>query len=192
MGSNQQRDIDVRIICATNRKLESEVNAGRFREDLYFRLSVVRMELPPLRLRKDDIPLLTVKFLQDFYGSDVMDEVSDFERTMQAFMKHDWPGNVRELRNVVEMASYSERRPLNLGTFLYLGGMKASSEAQAVEEHPADRPFKEAKNELVAAFERSYLHDLLKRSDGNISQAARTADIERAYLQRLIKKYNLK
>lgn len=191
VGSNDVRSVDVRIISATNRKLQTEVNEGNFREDLYFRLSVVHTELPPLRKRKEDIPVLAKKFLEEFHGPDAMDLVEDFEGTMEAFKKHDWPGNVRELRNLVEIASYSERRPLNLGTFLYFGRM-APVEEKNGPEHKADRPFKEAKNDLIRDFEQDYLRDLLKRYDGNVSRAAREAGIERAYLQRLIRKYNLR
>lgn len=191
VGSNDVRNIDVRIVCATNRKLENEVNAGRFREDLYFRLSVVQIEIPPLRRRKEDIPILVDKFLQDFQGPNALDDVEDFDSTMEDFKRYDWPGNVRELRNLVEIASYSERRPLNMGAFLYLGRMKTHQDSKSAE-YNADRPFKEAKGDLIRDFETDYLRDLLKRFDGNISRAAREAGIERAYLQRLIRKYALK
>ena len=191
VGSNQVRPVDVRIIAATNKKLINEVNAGSFREDLYFRLSVVLLELQPLRLRKADIPLLTQKFMANFLGAGWEKEVTEFDRTMEIFGRHDWPGNVRELRNLIELACYSEIRPLNLGTFLCYGHMAGPNGSQRMT-HGADRPFKEAKNDLIREFESDYLRDLLSQHGGNISRAAREAGIERAYLQRLIRKHNIK
>lgn len=191
VGSNDVHGIDVRIVSATNKKLESQVNAGDFREDLYFRLSVVHIELPPLRQRKEDIPLLTEKFLKDLSGDDAMDQVSDFSRTIEILKGHDWPGNVRELRNIVEIASYGGGEPLDLGSLLCLGRFNSQPDKSSAE-HSADRPFKDAKSDLIAEFEISYIKDLLQRCGGNVSRAAREAGIERAYLQRLIKKYGLR
>lgn len=192
VGENRLRKIDVRIICATNRMLATEVNEGRFREDLYYRLSVVQMELPPLRRRRDDIPLLVKKFLCDMHGPNAQDELADFDRTMDVLKRHEWPGNVRELRNLIEVAFYSDKRPLNLSTFLSLGRLRSGRTPEADASHAADRPFKDAKNELIEGFEKSYLLDLLARNHANVSRSAREAGIERAYLQRLIKKYGLK
>ena len=191
VGSNKVRNINVRIISATNRKLEAEVNAGRFREDLYFRLSVVHLDLAPLRNRKDDLAMLTKRFLREFMGEDALDQLADFDKTIEAFRNHDWPGNVRELRNLVEMASYHKQRPINLGSFLYPGKMKTTAE-HSKESDDELRPFKVAKGDLVERFERDYISALLKRNDWNVSKASREAGIERAYLQRLIKRYDLK
>jgi DNA-binding NtrC family response regulator len=190
VGSNKLINTNVRIICATNRKLDVEVNAGRFREDLYFRLSVLHIDMPPLRRRKEDLPLLTNKFLKDLLGNEAASRISDFKKAMEAFGNHDWPGNVRELRNVVEMACSGARGPVDLGAFLYFGRVKGDAGGQN-RAYSAERPFKEAKGDLIADFEKSYIQDLLRRSDGNVSKASREAGIERAYLQRLIKKYEL-
>ena len=189
VGANEVKRIDVRIIAATNRKLESEVNAGRFREDLFYRMSVVKFELPPLRKRKDDIEPLTRHLIDELAGEGASDQVANFSRAMELFTNYDWPGNVRELRNVIETAVQARRGAIDLGAFLYLSGMKdrvVSSGGFAT-----DRPFKDAKNDLINRFERDYIRDLLGRNDGNISKAAREAQIERAYLQRLIKKHGL-
>jgi DNA-binding NtrC family response regulator len=190
VGSNQVRTINVRILSATNRKLENEVNAGRFREDLYFRLSVVHIEVPPLRRRKEDIGPLVSKFMADFCSPDAVPPPDDFEKMVAALKAHDWPGNVRELRNLIEIASYSERRPLDVSSLLCLGRLHAGKEPQR-QEVSADRPFKEAKGALVDEFEQGYLRDLLARSGGNVSKAAREAGIERAYVQRLLRKHGL-
>lgn len=193
VGDNRIRKINVRIICATNRRLDEEVNAGRFREDLYYRLSVVQIELPPLRRRKEDIPLLAKRFLTDLHGNDAMNQVLHFDETMEVLKRHDWPGNVRELRNLIEVAFYASSRPVDLSAFLGLG--RFMPQIKDRDEEPsftADRPFKDAKNDLIEDFERGYLQDLLNRNGSNISQSAREAGIERAYLQRLIRKYDLK
>ena len=192
VGENRIRKINVRIICATNRMLATEVNEGRFREDLYYRLSVVQMELPALRRRRDDVPLLVKKFLADLHGPAAMETLADYDRTMEVLKRHDWPGNVRELRNLIEVASYSERRPLDLSAFLSLGRLRASRKAEPETAYATDKPFKDAKNELIEGFEKVYLQELLTRNRSNVSQSAREAGIERAYLQRLIRKYGLK
>jgi transcriptional regulator with GAF, ATPase, and Fis domain len=192
VGDNRIRKIDVRIICATNRMLATEVNEGRFREDLYYRLSVVQMELPPLRRRRVDIPLLVKKFLADLHGAAALEAIAEFDRTMEVLKRHDWPGNVRELRNLIEVAFYSERRPVDLSAFLSLGRLRAGRKSEPDLSASADKPFKDAKNELIEEFEKSYLLDLLSRNQNNVSRSAREAGIERAYLQRLIKKYGMK
>ena len=115
LGANTVRPVDVRIIAATNRNLEREVREGRFREDLYYRLSIVKIELPPLRQRKDDIPLLVRCFLKELTGSDDVTVWADFDKSMDLFRQHDWPGNARELRNVVEMGCAGRRERLIWG-----------------------------------------------------------------------------
>jgi len=193
VGCNKVRKINVRIISATNRNLSTEVNENRFREDLFYRLSVVHLELPSLRHRRDDVPLLVKRFLTDLHGDGAVEQIADFDRTMDILKRHEWPGNVRELRNLIELAFYSEKRPVDLSGFLSLGHLRAgfsTSEPEITFE--TDRPFKDAKNELIEDFERSYLKDLLERNKENISRSAREAGIERAYLQRLVRKYGLR
>jgi len=190
LGSNTVRHVNVRIIAATNRNLEGAIREGRFRQDLYYRLSNVKIELPPLRQRPDDIPLLTHHFLKEFTGSADPGAWPDFEKSMEQFRRHDWPGNVRELRNVVEMAVSGAAGKIDLGACLTLGQLAGT--AQAAEPGAMDDiPFKDAKNHLVETFEKDYIVKLLERNQGNISQAAREAEIERAYLQRLIRKHGL-
>jgi transcriptional regulator with PAS, ATPase and Fis domain len=191
VGSNAVRRVDVRIISATNRRLANEVQAGRFREDLFFRLSIARIEMPPLRARKDDIPILAEHFLRMFLGEDAMSQVANFDKAMEMFLNHSWPGNVRELRNMVEVACYSQKRPVDLSAFIYMGVVK-TEENDGGRGFSADRPFKDAKGDLVRKFEIGYVEDLLRKHNGNVSRAAREAGIERAYLQRLIRKHDLK
>ncbi len=190
VGANELKPVDVRVLAATNKRLEGEINAGRFREDLFYRLSVVKIEMPPLRKRKEDLPLLTRHFLEELGGPDAVARVADFDRTMELFRRHDWPGNVRELKNLIEMAFHGSRDRIDFSSFLYLGGLR---ERRGTEEPVFDlgRPFKEAKGDLVERFEKEYVQGLLERNRWNVSQAAREARIERAYLQRLIKKHRL-
>jgi len=194
VGCNKVRKINVRIISATNRNLAREVNENRFREDLFYRLSVVHLELPSLRHRRDDVPLLVKRFLTDLHGDGAVEQIADFDRTMDILKRHEWPGNVRELRNLIELAFYSERRPVDLSGFLSLGHLRAgfSSVSEPEINFETDKPFKDAKNDLIEDFERSYLKDLLERNKENISRSAREAGIERAYLQRLVRKYGLR
>ena len=193
VGCNKVRKIDVRIISATNRNLSHEVNEGRFREDLFYRLSVVHLELPPLRRRREDVPLLVKRFITQLHGEDALRQIADSDRTMDILKRHEWPGNVRELRNLIELAFYSEKRPVNLSAFLSIGTLRAGrANAEPEASFSTDKPFKDAKNDLIEEFEKAYLNDLLTRNRQNISRSAREAGIERAYLQRLIRKYGMR
>lgn len=218
VGGTKPIKVDVRVIAATNRDLEAEVRAGRFREDLFYRLSVVRMILPPLKERKDDVPLL----IQQFLKAGRFNQTAEGERRVQQISRaaldrildYDWPGNVRELHNMVERAvSFAESDtievrdlPDHIAMIRQLAGVVPSvvtvpDEPPTIEEPPAvespglvpptDGNFKDAKEQWVAAFERDYIEELLKRNDGNISHAAREADIDRKYFRKLMKKYSL-
>jgi transcriptional regulator with PAS, ATPase and Fis domain len=189
VGETQSVDVDIRVIAATHRDLRAMVKAGQFREDLYYRLAVVATFVPPLRERKDDIPALATWFAEKMgRGS-----FAQSPALLEQLQKHDWPGNVRELRNVVE-------RALSLGDSALAGlGQRAVTESEdpakrlpsAPNQDVLDLPFKEAKAQLVEAFERDYLTALLARHHGNISRAAAEAGIDRNYIHRLVKKYNL-
>ena len=192
VGSNDVRRVNVRIICATNRKMDVEVNEGRFREDLFYRLSVVPIELPPLRRRREDIPMLVRKFITQLHGPQAVKDLVDFDATMEVLKRHEWPGNVRELRNLVDLAFYNAKRPVDLSSFLSMGQFnRRAAEKESPFAVTADRPFKDVKNEIVTEFEKRYLQDLLARNDGNVPKSAKDSGIERAALQRLLKKYDL-
>ena len=189
VGETQSVDVDIRVIAATHRDLRAMVKAGTFREDLYYRLAVVATFVPPLRDRKADIPALATWFADKMgRGS-----FAQSPALVDQLQHHDWPGNVRELRNVVE-------RALSLGDAalgdLSEGRPRQSDPALADEKRPSnpdvlELPFKEAKAQLVEGFERDYLTALLARHHGNISRAAAEAGIDRNYIHRLVKKYNL-
>ena len=187
VGGQKTIKVDLRVISATRKDLRSEVEKGKFREDLYFRLNVVPITAPPLRERREDIPLLIDAMLAKLGPNGI--ELSDATRA--AMMAHDWPGNVRELRNVIERALALGADPGML--VAPLGGESAAKGAQlrdGIEFEPgvSFRDTKEKWNEL---FERRYLAWLIKRADGNISKAARDADMDRKYLHKLLRKYGI-
>ena len=201
VGSGQTRQVDVRVVCATNRTLRDEVAAGRFREDLYYRLAVVELRLPPLRQRLEDIPLLVDHILRHCaHNAGVQDLTPEVNELFEAYR---WPGNVRELRNVVERAlPFCDGTRITLGTLPE--AMRVASQA-AVRSSAApaadlgvdaaamsDLPFKHAKDQIIEAFERQYLVDLIERHDGNISRAARAADMDRKSISRLLKKHDIR
>ncbi len=222
VGSQKAQKIDVRIIAATNRNLEDEVRAGRFRQDLFYRLSVVRLHLPSLKDRADDIPLLVQHFLDTGHfnkkpGGQAVRSIAD--DAMRALQAYPWPGNVRELVNVVERAvSFCDAGVVELTDLPdYVRSARASTasgiraakrpntspnptvpmSASAPTPMPPDEllsegvTFKDAKERWVASFERNYILQLLRRNTGNISHAARAADIDRKYFRKLMKKYDI-
>ncbi|HLT29460.1 MAG TPA: sigma 54-interacting transcriptional regulator [Myxococcaceae bacterium] len=180
IGSDSWKRVDVRVVAATHRDVRERVARGDFREDLYHRLAVVEVHVPPLRDRPEDIPLLVDDMLERMGLSSTL--VSAETRAMLA--AYGWPGNVRELRNVVE-------RVVTLGTeFALPGAIPTPPPPSSVPDAPS-RPFKEAKEALVDAFERDYLAALITRCEGNVSQAAREAEIDRVHLRRLLRKHGL-
>lgn len=181
MGDNTVRRVDVRVIAATNRTLEQQVNLGQFREDLYFRLAVITLRLPPLRERTDDIPLL-VDHVLDAMGA--MQRRSLFTPDVLAAMcAQPWPGNVRELRNFIERRTVvgSDLDALHEAT-------PTERAAPAVD---INVPFKAAKDSLIASFERQYLRSLLDWAGGNVSKAARKAGLDRMYVHRLLQRHGI-
>lgn len=192
LGETTARKIDVRVIAATNRDLEREVNLGRFRGDLFFRLAVVTVQLPPLRQRLEDLPLL-LRAMLDSMGA--IDQLALFTPQVLLDMSlHDWPGNVRELRNYVE-------RAVIMGSVESMqGGSDPRMPSDLVDTVPTngwtesdlEDPFKVAKEQLITRFERVYLTRLLERCEGNVSRAARQAKLDRMYLSRMLQRHGLK
>src|SRR5262249_51668114 len=224
VGSAKAAKVDARIIAATNRNLEDEVRAGRFRQDLFYRLSVVRLHLPALRNRVDDIPLLIQHFLDHgaFNRKPNSPSVRAVPRDPTAALQASpRPGTVRELVNVVERAvSFCDTETIELSDLPdYVRTAKAPPKdpaparrattasgpivaAVSLNPHtPTPAPpeellaegvtFKDAKERWVASFERDYILQLLRRNNGNISHAARAADIDRKYFRKLMKKYDI-
>jgi transcriptional regulator with GAF, ATPase, and Fis domain len=192
LGETSPRKVDVRVIAATNRDLEREVNKGRFREDLYFRLSVVTVTVPSLRERKGDIELLIGHFLEAL-GAKNADRLFTKE-VISELAQHEWPGNVRELRNYVERAVVLESASLRPPPSARDMNSPIDPSAPSLAQRPIDinTPFKIAKEGLIDEFERAYLQALLTWSGGNMSKAARHAGIDRMYLHRLVQRHGLR
>ncbi|HUJ59364.1 MAG TPA: sigma 54-interacting transcriptional regulator [Kofleriaceae bacterium] len=188
VGGQKTLKVDLRVIAATRKDLRSEVEKGKFREDLYFRLNVVPITAPPLRERREDIPILIDSMLTKLApeGGIVLTDV-----TRAALMAHDWPGNVRELRNVIERALALGADP---GMLVAPLGPDATTSKVALRDAVEFEPgvsFRDTKEKWNELFERRYLSWLIKRADGNISKAARDADMDRKYLHKLLRKYGI-
>jgi DNA-binding NtrC family response regulator len=184
VGGTVELAVDCRVVAATNRDLRSEVNTGRFRHDLYHRLAVVVMWLPPLRDRREDILMLIEHFAKEFGAVGPIETVFDAE-TLARWTKHPWPGNIRELRNAVE-------------AMIVVGAMPFSSSPASWAEPSRDGndepigPYKDVRALVVGEFELSYLKRLMAESNGNVSQAARTAKMDRSHLIDLLRRHQLK
>jgi DNA-binding NtrC family response regulator len=184
VGTNRYENVDVRIVAATNRRLREEVARKSFREDLYFRLAVIRVQLPGLRERPQDLPLLVEHFMRQFAGARPLKCAPE---DLQRLSAYDWPGNLRELRNLIERACVlSGDEWLNVEDVL--GSEGPTSPRLDIR---TDLPFKEAKGQLVEQFEREYIIKLIKRHKLNLSAAAREAQLDRKHLRELIRKYGL-
>ncbi|MFQ5698691.1 MAG: sigma-54-dependent transcriptional regulator [Myxococcota bacterium] len=190
VGGNRSVDVDVRVIAATHRDLEAEVREGRFREDLYYRLHVVEIALPPLRDRLEDLPALVERFTSQLAERLGREKVTLTAEAMSRLGRHAWPGNVRELRNVIERACVlcpgdrirEEDLQLDLGP-----------EAARPPGTPASgAPFREAKKAAVESFEREYLLRALAEHDDNVSRTAQAIGMVRQSLQQKIRELGLR
>jgi DNA-binding NtrC family response regulator len=190
VGGDVEIPIDVRWLSATNRDPDEAVRGGALRQDLYFRLNVVPVKIPPLRQRAEDIPLLAQHFLK-CYGEEYGRTDLRFDaEVVRALGEYGWPGNVRELQNVVErMVSLSGDGPTitmeELPEEIHAAGRPWGREAG----YSTDLPFHAAKARAISEFEVGYLRELLTRNRGNISQAAREAGIDRKTIHRILSKY---
>ncbi|HEX5061864.1 MAG TPA: sigma 54-interacting transcriptional regulator [Kofleriaceae bacterium] len=185
LGGDSERAIDVRIIAASRDDLDAEVAAGRFRADLMYRLAVVRVALPALRTRREDIPLLVRELLRRRGFADEAPSGPGLDR----LLAHSWPGNVRELRNVIDRAlalAPGAQRFADLP--IRVDGGPVAGEGLAVR---SDLPYAEAKAVVLHELERRYLADVLAREGGNLSAASRTSGIDRKHLRTLARKHGL-
>ncbi|WP_342378792.1 sigma-54 dependent transcriptional regulator [Myxococcus stipitatus] len=197
VGTTSAVRVDVRVVAATHRDLSAEVSAGRFREDLYYRLNVVTVQLPPLRERREDIPLLAMHFLSRAGRPEVEGFTSEALRALAA---HDWPGNVRQLENAVARAVAVTKGPritpedlppeLNTARAAVTGatapGVRATSDSLA------KLPYREAVDGARDAVSREYLSALMQEFGGNVTHAAERAGMERESLHRLLKRYGVR
>jgi len=183
LGDTTYRPVDVRLIAATNRDLRAEVNAQRFRSDLYYRLAVVQIRLPALRERPQDLPLLVAAILDDLgMTAHPLAATLTTDDARAQLAAHAWPGNVRELRNYLE-------RCLALRAPLPPGAAAATADPMPA---GAAEPLKTARDRAIRVFEHAYLTDALARADGNVTAAARAAGVDRIHFYRLLWKHGLK
>ena len=192
VGGSKEIEVDIRIVAASKRNLSAEVERGKFREDLYFRLAVVPIEMPPLRERREDLPLLVENVLADLDRHEEGEPMRVAPDVVASLAGHDWPGNVRELRNVLARASILARSvgstELRLGS-LPVGGSLGGG-ALIPEFDPA-LSYRDTKAEVEQLFEKRYVSWLLDQHEGNISAAARAADMDRKYLHKLAKRHGV-
>ena len=196
VGSNETRIVDVRVVAATNVDLRSRIAAGRFREDLYYRLNVVPISLPALRERREDIPLLAYHFLQKYAARSGSQVKKISPEAMRLLSGHHWQGNVRELENAIEHAVVFCRDDTMTPAELPFGRPSNGAPADTVQTSatdPAaqglsDLPYKEAKERSMEAFETAYFEGLLAKTQGNVSEAARKAGLDRSNFRRAVRR----
>jgi transcriptional regulator with PAS, ATPase and Fis domain len=182
VGGTEEISVDVRVIAATHRDLAAEVREGRFRDDLYYRLNVINIHLPPLRERREDVPLLAQEFL-DRLAHELGREVSGIsEEALRVLMDHDWPGNVRELENAVERALVTcKAGVLGAEDFAFLSRPAAPETAGL--SLPAGLTLQDLEREYIAA--------TLRRTEGNVKAAAEALGIDRSTLYEKVKRYDI-
>lgn len=194
IGSNSIRKVDIRFIAATNQNLADRIKQGEFREDLFYRLNVIHIQVPPLRERKEDIPPLALHFLAKssvLHGKHVTGMAAE---TMDLLLRSEWPGNVRELENTIErgviMASGDRLQPQDL-SMTGDSGQDSQPVHLIQEEEIFSLPFKEAKDRLIEEFQTQYIAKALAKHGGNVSQAAKESGLKRQYLHRLMRDTNV-
>jgi DNA-binding NtrC family response regulator len=182
LGGLEPVRVDCRILCATNQDLAAKIKAGTFREELYYRLGVVTVKLPPLRERPEDIPHLASFFLERFSGR-YGKSLSGSPRFYEALLGQRWPGNVRQLKNVMERLT-----ALHPGGVLEPQDIAEDMPANSAVSSLSSLPWKEAREQYLASFELSYAQALLARCDGNVSAAAREAGVDRKTFYALLRR----
>ena len=188
VGGSKTIEVDVRVIAATNKDLEKEIEKGAFREDLYFRLNVIPMRVPSLRERVDDIPDLVNEFVKEFALSAKVEPKEFPSETLDLLQKYDWPGNVRELKNLIERLMIMSPAPvIGIKDIPAPFNQSSKSVRVGVELGFSTDSLKEAKGE----FEKAFIEEKLNEYNGNISQTAEAIGIERSNLHKKIKQYDL-
>jgi DNA-binding NtrC family response regulator len=190
VGGSSPIEVDVRVVAATHRNLAEDVKTERFREDLYYRLKVVEIELPPLRERSEDVPALAQRFLEEVTERLGLEKKRFAESALGRLVRHPWPGNVRELHNVIEQAAVLAPGPAIQEADLNLG--EEESGASPGEGAFEGQSFSDAKRSTVEAFERAFLLKALRQNGGNISRAAESVGMVRQSLQQKIRELGLR
>jgi two-component system, NtrC family, nitrogen regulation response regulator NtrX len=186
VGGKDTIQVDVRVLAASNQDLQEQIAQGRFREDLYYRLAVIPIEVPPLRRRKEDIPALVEYFLALFSVQNGKRPKTVSVEALAYFLAYDWPGNVRELRNMVERLVIMTPRDV-IGPEDLPPPLRPKEPAAGAEEIQREKTLKEARD----AFERAYILAELRAHEGNVTRTAEKLGIERSHLYRKLKSYGI-
>jgi DNA-binding NtrC family response regulator len=189
VGSNTYEPFDVRVVAATRRDLESAVNAGTFRSDLYFRLAQVRAHVPPLRERLEDVPGLIRRTLEQLGAKGAWRRVA--RSTLDRLLRYDWPGNVRELRNAVAvaLALAEEGESLDIAAAI---GLKASKPRGTIVEAVGVRGYHDAKREALHQFERAYFAQLVEATNANVAEISRRTGLQRTHVRKYLRLHGLR
>jgi two-component system, NtrC family, response regulator HydG len=192
VGGTESIKVDVRIVAATHKRLEDEVERGHFRKDLFYRVSVVRIELPPLRERREDIPLLATHFLER-YRSTRANPVTEIDSdAMQALLQHDWPGNVRELENAIKSAiAFADGAAIRRANLPEGVAPKLTRRNQGCALIDIDRRLPALTEDLIGQVEREYFLRLLTEYHGNVARCARHSGLSRRSVAQKLQKYGL-
>ncbi|MEK7852673.1 MAG: sigma-54 dependent transcriptional regulator [Planctomycetota bacterium] len=191
LGDTVTKKVDVRIIAATNQDLLQRVQDKEFREDLYYRLNVINITVPPLRERKEDIPLLVKHFIGKYNKKENKQIKGVSPEIEKEFYHYNWPGNVRELENVIERAITLTNED-TITADVVLPQVKKEGDTGTTETELFAQPYKEARRKSLDAFNIKYITNVLNKTSGNVTNAAKESEIERQYLQRMLKRYNIK
>jgi DNA-binding NtrC family response regulator len=190
VGGSTYREVDVRVLAATRRDLVRAVNSGGFRSDLYFRIAQIKIELPALRQRLEDIPILVRRMLKDLGDEAVYERVTN--TTLERLMRHDWPGNVRELRNAVAVAHALAGEGEEIDIASHLGALTESPGpflGSGAAGTFKGQKFQDAKRDVLTRFERDYFAALSDEAKGNVSEMARRAGMERAHVRAYLRRH---
>lgn len=192
LGAETSKKVDVRIIASTNADLERRISEGKFREDLFYRLEVLTLRMPSLLQIADDIPLLADHFLKHVRIELGSSEKSFSEAALEALLAHTWPGNIRELQNVIRRAVLFCQEPIIDTRHLMMESSSVVPDLCIAQSQVEEiTPYKKAKDSCLDSFTRQYIHTLLTRSHGNVSQAARISHLTRAALQKIMRRYDI-
>jgi len=188
LGSPKNVKVDVRVLASTNRNLKELMAQGTFREDLYYRLNVISIHLPPLRERQEDIPLLAGRFLKKYSAEYGKEGIKLAPGVMDELLRNDWPGNVRELENSIRRAIILCRGPVITLSELGPEAQKACLDSEDLK----DLSYRDAKNQILERFNKEYLSAVLSENQGNVTHAARKCGLERQAFQQILRRYGIK
>ncbi|MFO7885524.1 MAG: sigma-54 dependent transcriptional regulator [Desulfobacteraceae bacterium] len=193
LGSNKSVKVDVRIIASTNRDLSRKIEDGEFREDFFYRLNVVAIELPPLRDRVSDIPLISEYLVEKHCKALNKEEKKISARLMERFMAQPWPGNVRELENaIIQGILHCRSDTLTCSDISFDSQTMARDSFDVFSQDKIQNlPYKEVKEKVLTRFNQNYIHAMLSLTNGNVSKAARRCGLERQALQQIMKRFSI-